>query len=161
GPGGSATLGAAIGRHPNTLYVVAAGNEGADDDTTRSYPCSLPAVNILCVGASPSDDAEASFSTYGASSVDPPAPGAGIRSPVPAPGTANGCPATPTPTPAPIVTPTPTPTPTPSATPIPTATPTPKPIPVADRDGDGRSDPLDACPTVFARTSDGCPLPRV
>src|SRR3954467_3668335 len=39
----------AINLHPNTLYVVAAGNDGHDNDTTPTYPCVIPAPNIVCV----------------------------------------------------------------------------------------------------------------
>ena len=45
-------------RTPNTLYVVAAGNDNDDDDipTAASYPCALPEDNILCVGATDQHD---------------------------------------------------------------------------------------------------------
>ena len=48
---------AAIRSHPGTLYVVAAGNGGADgvgdddDDATREYPCAHDEPNLVCVGA--------------------------------------------------------------------------------------------------------------
>jgi len=71
---------AAIAAHPNTLYVVAAGNDGADNDATPAYPCNYDEPNIVCVGASDSDDLEASFSNYGDVSVDLFAPGLDIRS---------------------------------------------------------------------------------
>lgn len=70
----------AVAAHPNTLYVVAAGNNGADDDTTPFYPCDLPEANLICVGASDQNDDPASFSNYGASSVDLFAPGVDILS---------------------------------------------------------------------------------
>ena len=75
----------AIAAHPNTLYVVAAGNAGADDDVTGNYPCSYPEANIICVGATDDTDAPASFSNYGATTVDLFAPGVGILSTVPGP----------------------------------------------------------------------------
>jgi hypothetical protein len=37
--------------------------------------------------------------------------------------------------------------------------PPPPPPPPADADGDGVLEPQDLCPTVFAKTADGCPLP--
>ena len=70
----------AISAHPDTLYVVAAGNDGHDNDTTPTYPCALPAANIVCVGATDNRDARAGFSNVGATSVDLFAPGVGILS---------------------------------------------------------------------------------
>ena len=41
----------AIRSHPNTLYVVAAGNSNKNVDTTTPlYPCAYTAANIICVG---------------------------------------------------------------------------------------------------------------
>ena len=70
----------AINAHPNTLYVIAAGNDGHNNDTTPTYPCAIPAPNIVCVGATDNRDARASFSNVGATSVDLFAPGVGILS---------------------------------------------------------------------------------
>jgi thermitase len=70
----------AIHDHPNTLYVVAAGNDGADVDATPSYPCAYPEANVLCVGATDSRDAMAGFSNYGATGVDLFAPGVNVVS---------------------------------------------------------------------------------
>ena len=70
----------AINAHPNTLYVIAAGNDGHNNDTTPTYPCAIPAANIVCVGATDNRDARASFSNVGATSVDLFAPGVGILS---------------------------------------------------------------------------------
>jgi len=70
----------AIQAHPNTLYVVAAGNDGHDDDVTPTYPCALPLGNVVCVGATDNRDARASFSNVGAASVDLFAPGVGVLS---------------------------------------------------------------------------------
>jgi subtilisin family serine protease len=70
----------AINAHPNTLYVVAAGNDGRNDDTTPSYPCVLPAPNIVCVGATDNRDARAAFSNVGAQTVDLFAPGVNVLS---------------------------------------------------------------------------------
>jgi subtilisin family serine protease len=76
----------AIHDHPGTLFVVAAGNGGADgigddvDDDTREYPCAHDEPNVVCVGATDSADARAAFSNYGAASVDLFAPGQDIVS---------------------------------------------------------------------------------
>ncbi|MBE2317458.1 S8 family serine peptidase [Solirubrobacter sp. CPCC 204708] len=85
GGGYARVLETVIGSHPNTLYVVAAGNAGQDNDnrTTASYPCALPQANIVCVAANDSRDRIASFSNYGAQTVDIAAPGVGVRSTVP------------------------------------------------------------------------------
>jgi thermitase len=70
----------AIAAHPNTLYVAAAGNDAADNDTRTAVPCTVPAANVVCVAASTPDDALASFSDWGARTVDLAAPGTSIRS---------------------------------------------------------------------------------
>jgi subtilisin family serine protease len=82
GSGTSQSLADAITSNPNTLYVVAAGNDGANDDDPSSpfYPCDIPAANVICVGASDQNDQAASFSDYGATSVDLFAPGVNILS---------------------------------------------------------------------------------
>jgi thermitase len=64
-----------IAQHPNTLYVVSAGNDDADLDVTTYTPCEIPRANVLCVGASDSSDAKASFSNHSPVSVDVFAPG--------------------------------------------------------------------------------------
>ncbi|MET0819267.1 MAG: S8 family peptidase, partial [Solirubrobacteraceae bacterium] len=79
---------AAIAAHPGTLYVVAAGNGGADqvgddNDVAPTYPCAYPEPNLVCVGASRPDDTPAPFSNVGAASVDLFAPGEGVLSTVP------------------------------------------------------------------------------
>jgi subtilisin family serine protease len=80
GPGGSAALRDAITACPAALFVFAAGNDGHDNDAAPSYPCAYPAANIVCVAATGRDDALASWSSYGASSVDLAAPGVSILS---------------------------------------------------------------------------------
>src|SRR3954447_1250386 len=67
----------------NTLFVVAAGNDGVNVDTTGSYPCAYDLPNVLCVAATGADDQLASFSDYGAQSVDLAAPGVDILSTYP------------------------------------------------------------------------------
>jgi serine protease len=66
----------------NMLFVVAAGNAGTNNDTTPSYPASYSAANLVAVAATDNTDALASFSNYGASSVDLGAPGVYIASTV-------------------------------------------------------------------------------
>jgi hypothetical protein len=66
--------------YPNTLFVFAAGNEANDDDANPVYPCSAPASNLLCVGASDSTDGPACTSNFGRQSVDLFAPGERIIS---------------------------------------------------------------------------------
>jgi subtilisin family serine protease len=73
----------AIRNAADTLFVVAAGNDGADVDTTDSYPCAYDLPNIVCVAATGGDDRLASFSDYGARSVDLAAPGVDILSTYP------------------------------------------------------------------------------
>jgi subtilisin family serine protease len=71
----------AIAAHPDTLYVVAAGNAGADADRdANAFPCALPEENVVCVGASDNHDERAWFSNYGATAVDLFAPGVHILS---------------------------------------------------------------------------------
>ena len=84
GPGRSQALESAISAAPNTLFVVAAGNEAADNETTPSYPCNYPQPNVICVAATGRDDRLASFSNHGTTSVDIAAPGTRILSTIPA-----------------------------------------------------------------------------
>ena len=70
----------AIAAAPNTLFVVAAGNDGANTDAAPAYPCDYDLANVICVAASDRDDALASFSNYGATNVDLAAPGVDIAS---------------------------------------------------------------------------------
>jgi subtilisin family serine protease len=85
---------AAIAAHPGTLYVVAAGNGGSDaigddnDSGAPDYPCAYDDPNILCVGATRSDDGPATFSNFGLTSVDLFAPGQAIDSDYPGGGLA-------------------------------------------------------------------------
>jgi subtilisin family serine protease len=95
GPGSSQAVADALESHPNTLYVFAAGNgvpdsngvyHGVDNDATPNYPCTADqgagysADNVICVAATRQDDHLATFSNYGASSVDLGAPGVNILS---------------------------------------------------------------------------------
>jgi subtilisin family serine protease len=83
GPGFSQTLLDAIGRWPETLFVVAAGNEAVNVDLAPRYPCAYPAANLICVAATTNRDQMASFSNYGATRVHLGAPGRSILSAVP------------------------------------------------------------------------------
>lgn len=83
GPNRSQTLESAIVAAGDTLFVVAAGNAARDNDVTASYPCNYPQPNVVCVAATGRDDRLASFSNYGATSVDLAAPGTRILSTVP------------------------------------------------------------------------------
>jgi subtilisin family serine protease len=88
----------AIAAHPETLYVISAGNDGVNNDSPggHHYPCDYrPTVdanppvagavdNIICVAATDQADGLASFSDYGAQSVDLGAPGTSILSTFPA-----------------------------------------------------------------------------
>jgi len=65
-------------------FVCAAGNDGTDNDANPFYPAGYDLDNILSVAASDDNDELASFSNYGAGTVDLAAPGVGILSTVPA-----------------------------------------------------------------------------
>src|SRR3954470_20161369 len=67
----------------DTLFVVAAGNDAVNVDTTDSYPCAYDLPNVLCVAATDANDALAYFSDYGATAVDLAAPGVDILSTYP------------------------------------------------------------------------------
>jgi subtilisin family serine protease len=62
------------------LHIAAAGNNGADTDKTPFYPMGFDIPNMIAVGATDHNDARASFSNYGATSVDVTAPGKDILS---------------------------------------------------------------------------------
>ena len=70
----------AASRAIHHVLVAAAGNNGANSDTTAFYPQGYALDNILSVAASDNNDARASFSNYGATSVDLAAPGVTIYS---------------------------------------------------------------------------------
>jgi subtilisin family serine protease len=67
-----------------TLFVVAAGNDGTDNDATPRYPCNYSLANVVCVAATNSSDQLASFSNFGNTSVDLAAPGVSTLSTEPA-----------------------------------------------------------------------------
>ncbi len=65
------------------LFVTAAGNSGSDNDVTPQYPASSGLANVVSVAASDTSDQLASFSNYGANSVNLAAPGVDIYSTFP------------------------------------------------------------------------------
>lgn len=72
----------------NILFVAAAGNGGSDgvgdnNDVTANYPSNYPNANVIAVAAITSSGAKATFSNYGATTVDLGAPGSGIYSTLP------------------------------------------------------------------------------
>ena len=70
----------------DALFVAAAGNDFSSNDTFPHYPSSYDVANVLAVAATDHLDSKASFSNYGAASVDLGAPGVSILSSVPASG---------------------------------------------------------------------------
>jgi len=67
----------------NILFVAAAGNNGGNNDVVASYPASYTSANVIAVAAIDNTGKLASFSQYGATSVDIGAPGVGIFSTLP------------------------------------------------------------------------------
>jgi subtilisin family serine protease len=67
----------------SSLFVCAAGNAGESTDIVGHYPSGYQSANIISVAATTSSDNLASFSNYGALSVDVGAPGVDINSTVP------------------------------------------------------------------------------
>jgi subtilisin family serine protease len=67
----------------NILFCAAAGNASSNNDTNPSYPASYSNTNIIAVAAITSTGGLASFSNYGASTVDIGAPGSNVISTVP------------------------------------------------------------------------------
>ena len=73
----------AVARAPETLFVVAAGNDGTDNDKLVQFPANIDADNVITVAATHEDKRLASFSNYGRSTVHIAAPGVDIHSTVP------------------------------------------------------------------------------
>jgi subtilisin family serine protease len=67
----------------SVLNVFAAGNSNSNNDATPFYPATYDSPSIISVAASDGSDAKASFSSYGATTVDLAAPGASILSTFP------------------------------------------------------------------------------
>jgi subtilisin family serine protease len=90
GVGRSQALEDAIRRADNAghIFIAAAGNGGSDgvgdnNDATPKYPASYGLPNVVSVAASNDTDRLASFSNFGATTVDLAAPGVGILSTLP------------------------------------------------------------------------------
>ena len=64
------------------IFVAAAGNDGADVDTTSHYPSAFALANVVGVAATTRTDTLAGFSNYGSGSVELGAPGESIHSTV-------------------------------------------------------------------------------
>jgi PKD repeat protein len=62
------------------LFSAAAGNSSANNDTTATYPGNYNSNYVISVAATDHNDALASFSNYGAKTVDLAAPGVNIYS---------------------------------------------------------------------------------
>jgi subtilisin family serine protease len=77
----SGTLYAAINscRAAGIIVVAAAGNAGVNNDNTPYYPASYNLDNIVAVAATTRGDVLASYSNYGAASVDLAAPGSELN----------------------------------------------------------------------------------
>jgi subtilisin family serine protease len=65
------------------LFIAAAGNDGANIETSTSYPSGYPNSNIIAVASITNTGALSSFSNYAATKVDIGAPGSGIYSTLP------------------------------------------------------------------------------
>lgn len=70
-------------KNNNILFLAAAGNSSSDNDSKPFYPASYNIENIISVAATDHNDNLASFSNYGATSVDVAAPGVNIFSTLP------------------------------------------------------------------------------
>jgi subtilisin family serine protease len=83
--GSSSIERSAISAYPNTLFVVAAGNDGNNLDAAGNdaFPCEYTNSNVVCVAASTNTEQLASFSNYSDVSVDVAAPGNDVLSTVP------------------------------------------------------------------------------
>ncbi len=64
----------------DVVVIVAAGNENSNNDVVAVYPCRFTQPNLVCVAALDQNFSLASFSNWGATSVDVGAPGTNILS---------------------------------------------------------------------------------
>lgn len=64
----------------DALFVVAAGNDGSDNDLFPTFPANVKRSNVITVAATHGAHRLAGFSNYGAKTVDVAAPGVGILS---------------------------------------------------------------------------------
>lgn len=65
------------------IFVAAAGNDSANNDSTHFYPSDYTLDNIISVAGTDQNDGIVSYSNYGVTSVDVGAPGANIFSTIP------------------------------------------------------------------------------
>ncbi len=70
-------------RDAGIVFVAGAGNNSSNNESTPFYPASYQLANVISVAANESQGAKASFSNYGATSVDIAAPGVSILSTIP------------------------------------------------------------------------------
>jgi subtilisin family serine protease/subtilisin-like proprotein convertase family protein len=70
-------------RSVGQIFVAAAGNAASNNDSTAAYPANYNLDNVISVAATDHNDNLASFSNYGASTVDLAAPGVSILSTTP------------------------------------------------------------------------------
>ena len=68
---------------PKTLFVIAAGNDGMDNDQFPASPANVKRDNTITVAATMDYERIASFSNYGEKMVEVAAPGVGIESTIP------------------------------------------------------------------------------
>jgi hypothetical protein len=78
-PGRAGQVRRALAAASDTLFVVAAGNEGLDlsQPGLERDPCSAPQPNVVCVGELGAGGGRAAISDYGAGVIDTWAPGPG------------------------------------------------------------------------------------
>lgn len=72
-----------IGSAPNTLFILAAGNDGTNNDKLPAFPANIRMPNSITVAATQDFSQLAEFSNVGLKAVDVAAPGVAIRSSVP------------------------------------------------------------------------------
>ena len=70
----------AAARDADHVFLAAAGNDGTNNDNIPHYPSNYNLSNVISVAATDNNDLRASFSNYGATSVDIGAPGVDIAS---------------------------------------------------------------------------------
>ena len=68
---------------PDTLFIVAAGNDNSNNDIRPDYPANIESDNKIVVAATVGYKSLAEFSNYGATKVDVAAPGVAISSTAP------------------------------------------------------------------------------
>jgi len=67
----------------DVLFIAAAGNDGADNDSNPSYPAAFDNDNLISVAATDQSDSLAYFSNYGKKTVHVAAPGVSVYSTLP------------------------------------------------------------------------------